>query len=99
MTVRYRPDYAGTRELMNSPEMQAVMRLVAGEAMAAAVALAPVRTGEYKSSFHVEAHADGGIHRDRAEALAVNDSPHSVLVEGWDGFHVLRDAAAELGAL
>lgn len=99
MTVRYKPDYAGTRELMNGAEMQAVVRQVAEEGMAGAVAAAPVRTGEYKSSFHVEAAANGGIHHDRAEALIVNDSGHAVLVEWHDEFHTLRDAAAELGAL
>lgn len=99
MSVRYKPDYAGTRQLMNGPEMQAVVRQVAEEGMASAVAAAPARTGAYKSSFHVEVAAGGGIHHDRAEALIVNDSGHAVLVEWHDGFHTLRDAAEELGAL
>lgn len=99
MSVRYKPDYTGTRALMNSPEMQGMLRRVAEEVMARAVSAAPVRTGEYKASFHVEAHADGGIHKDRAEALVVNDSGHSVLVEDWDEFHTLRDAVDELRAL
>ena len=99
MAARYKADYAGTRRLMNSPEMQAVMLAVAEEGMAAAVGLAPERTGEYKSSFSVLVHEGGGVHHDRAEALIINDSPHSVLVEDWDEFHTLKDAAAELRAL
>lgn len=108
MTVRYKADYAGTRELMNSPEMQSVLREVAGKGMANAAGRAPVRQpryrtpqhpgGEYKASFHVEVHAGGGVHHDRAEALIVNDSGHAVLVEWHDEFHTLRDAAEELGA-
>jgi hypothetical protein len=108
VTVRYRPDYAGTRQLMNGAEMQAMLRGVGEEVMARAVSAAPVyegkprrgvTPGEYKGAFHVEVHANGGIHEDRAEALVINDSGHSVLVEDWDEFHTLRDAAAELEAL
>lgn len=97
--ISYKRDEAGTRELMNGPEMQAVMRQVADEAMPRAVALAPVRTGEYKSSFSVLVHEGGGIHHDRAEALIINDSAHAVLVEDWDEFHTMRDAAEALGGL
>lgn len=108
MTVRYKPDYAGTRRLMNGPEMQEMLRGVAEEVMARAVSAAPVyegrprrgvTPGEYKAAFHVEVRADGGIHKDRAEALVVNDSGHAVLVEDWDEFHTLRDAVAELEGL
>lgn len=96
---RYKADYEGLRELMNGPEMQAAMSEAAGRVMALAVTAAPERTGEYRASFHVEAHADGGVHHDRAEARVVNDSPHSVLVEAYDGFRTLRDAVEELSAL
>lgn len=99
MSARYKPDYKGTGELMNGPEMQAVMREVALAGMASAVAAAPVRTGDYKSSFRVTAGSHGGVHHDRAEARVVNDSDHSVLVEWVDEFHTLRDAAEELRAL
>ena len=98
MTVRYSPDYAGTRALMNSPEMVTVMEQVATEVMTRAVSAAPERTGEYRSSFSVIAHENGGIRNDRAEGLVINDSGHAVLVEWWDGFHTLRDAAEELEA-
>lgn len=105
----YTPDYeGGTRELMNGPEMQAMLRKVGEDAMGRAVELAPVyegkprkgvTPGEYKASFRLEVSANAGIHKDRAEALVINDSPHSVLVEVWDEFHTLKDAAEELGAL
>ena len=98
MSARYQADYEGLGELMNGPEMQAAMRAAAGDVMARAAAAAPERTGEYRASFHAEAHAHGGKHGDRAEGRAVNDSPHSVLVEWHDGFHTLRDAVEELGA-
>jgi hypothetical protein len=99
VSVRYKPDYKGTGELMNGPEMQAVMREVALAGMASAVAAAPVRTGDYKSRFRVTVEAHGGVHHDRAEARIVNDSDHSVLVEWVDDYHTLRDAAGELGVL
>lgn len=108
MTIRYRADYAGTRALMNSPEMQEMLRSVAEQGMASAVAAAPVyqgrprrgvTPGEYKAAFRVEVHANGGVHNDRAEALIINDSGHSVLVEWVDDYHTLRDAAEELRAL
>lgn len=97
MTVRYKPDYAGMHDLMNGPEMQAMLRGVAEQGMADAIVRAPVRTGDYKAHFSVTVQADGGIHKDRAEALIVNNSGHAVLVEWHDEFHTLRDAAAELG--
>lgn len=98
MSARYSGDYDGLRSLMNGPEMQAAMQAAAGDVTARAVTAAPERTGEYRASFHAEVHAGGGVHRDRAEGRAVNDSPHSVLVEWHDGFHTLRDAAEELSA-
>lgn len=97
--IRYQADYEGLRELMRGPEMQAAMLLAAGDVTARAVTAAPERTGEYRASFRVEVRADGGVHGDRAEGRAVNDSPHSVLVEWHDGFHTLRDAVEELAAL
>jgi len=108
VTASFKASYAGIRQLMNSLEMQKVMGKVAEEVMARAVSAAPVYEGppkagvvpgEYKAAFHVETHANGGIHHDRAEALVINDSPHSVLVELPDEFHVLRDAVDELKAL
>jgi hypothetical protein len=94
--VRYEPDHAGLGELLRSGEMQQVMRGVAGTAMADAVATAPFRTGEYKSSFSVHVTDAGGRKGDRAEADVINDSGHAVLVEWTDDFHTLRNSAERL---
>jgi hypothetical protein len=99
MTVRYRPDYAGTRKLMNSPEMVEVMRQVAGKGIAFAQSISPERTGEYKESFEVTSRAHGGVHADRAEAQIVNTSAHAAHVEWQDGYHVLGRTAEALGTL
>lgn len=94
--MRYEPDHAGLGELLRSAGMQEVVRGVAGTAMADAVATAPFRTGEYKSSFSVHVTDAGGRKGDRAEADVINDSGHAVLVEWTDDFHTLRNAAERL---
>lgn len=99
MTVRYRADYRGTGELMNGPEMQAVLRQVAEKGKAFAAGISPERTGEYKASFEVTVQSHGGVHGDRAEAQIVNTSDHAARVEWQDGYHVLARTADTLGAL
>jgi hypothetical protein len=106
MTVRYRPNYAGTGELMNSPEMVEVMRQIAEKGKAFAESIAPVgdprtdpHAGEYKASFEVTAQAHGGVHGDRAAAQIVNTSAHAAHVEWQDGYHVLERTAEALGTL
>lgn len=108
MSFEYKPSSAGLRQLMNGTEMQEMLRGVAEQGMADAIVRAPVYSGkprkgvvpgEYKAHFSVTVQTDGGVHHDRAEALIVNDSAHSVLVEWHDEFHTLRDAAEELGGV
>jgi hypothetical protein len=95
VTVRYKPDIADTGRLMKGPEMQALMREIAEEGKALAESIAPVETGEYKSSFRVEVTAHGGlgVGGDRAQANLINDSPHAAYVEWQDNKHVLAKAA------
>jgi hypothetical protein len=99
MTVRYKADYKGTGELMNGPEMQAVLRQIAEKGKAFAESISPERTGEYKASFEVTSRSHGGVHGDRAEAQIVNTSDHAARVEWQDNYHVLARTADALGTL
>lgn len=99
MTVRYKADYQGTGKLMNGPEMQEMLRQVAEKGKAFAESIAPVDTGEYKSSFEVTSRSHGGVHGDRAEAQIVNTSPHAAHVEWQDNYHVLARTADALRTL
>lgn len=114
MTVRYRADYKGTRELMNSPEMVSVMREVAEKGKPFAESISPVgvppddsHPGNYRDSFEVTAQAHGGVHGDRAEAQLINTSEYAAALE-WrnaafppyaHGYHVLKRTAEALGTL
>ncbi|HEX4018182.1 MAG TPA: HK97 gp10 family phage protein [Frankiaceae bacterium] len=106
--MTYTPNIAGTGRLMRGPEMQRLMREIAEKGMEYARGISPVgdpRTdphpGEYRDSFSVTVRANGGVHNDRAEAMIVNSSPHAVLVEALDGYHVLARMldAMQSGAL
>lgn len=114
MTVRYRANYQGTGELMNGPEMQAVMRQAAEKGKAYAESIAPVgdpredpHPGRYRESFEVTAQAHGGFHGDRAEAQIVNTSEYAAALEWGNsafppfahGYHVLERTAGALGSL
>lgn len=93
MTVRYKPDLAGTNDLMNGPEMQNMLRSAAEKGRIFAIGISPERTGEYARSFDVTVKAHGGPHGDRAEAALVNYSPHASHVEWQDNYHVLARTA------
>lgn len=74
----YRLDRRGTRRLMRSPEMQALLRAVVEErAKPFAEAISPQDTGEYATSFEVSA----GATDERAEVVLTNTSPHAPFVE------------------
>jgi len=106
VSVRYERDTAGTGRLMRSPEMAALMEEVArrGESIARSLAAAHVVTGDYEASFRVTVTRHGGVlaadygasYGDRAEARLVNDSPHAVLAEWYDGLHILARTAGYL---
>jgi hypothetical protein len=79
--IRYDKNLDGTNELMNSPEMLAVLRAAAEDGAQYAASIAPRETGEYASSFRVETSTKSGPKRDRGEARLVNDSDHARQVE------------------
>jgi hypothetical protein len=73
--------FAGVRELLQSPEMAAEMVRRAERAKIYAEGIAPVRSGEFASSFYVRASRQGGVHNDRACAWLGNDDPSAVSIE------------------
>lgn len=99
MAIKYTPDYQGTSELMNGPEMQEMLRKVAEKGVPFAQSISPERTGDYRAHFSVEVRSHGGVHGDRAEAKIVNDSDHATEVEWVDNYHVLGRTAGQLGSL
>lgn len=114
MAIRYTASYSGLRQVMNSPEMQAVMRQVAEKGADYARGIAPVgdpridrHSGDYAASFEVSVQANGGFHGDRAEARITNTAEYAAAVEWGDGAfppyrhgrHVLARTASALGSL
>jgi hypothetical protein len=80
-TIRYEMNIAGTNELMNGPEMVAVLRAAAEDGAVYAAGIAPRDTSEYAEAFRVETATKAGPKHDRAEARLVNDSDHATMVE------------------
>lgn len=79
--IRYQWDIASTNELMNDPEMVAVLRAAAERGAEYAASIAPRDTGEYARSFEVETSTKSGPAHDRAEARLINTSDHATQVE------------------
>lgn len=83
----YKHDYAAFGEhVLRADFMREAMEGYAEKAKAAAEADAPFdadsRDGtHYKDSFRVESRNVGGVHKDRAEALLINDDEAAVFVE------------------
>lgn len=71
---------AGVRTLLRSEEVRALLTPHAEQTAARARASAPVDTGAYRASIHVE-HAT----TDRAVERVVADAPHALLVEARTG--------------
>ncbi len=86
--MRYQADYQGTGELMRSPEMLALVSEKGALALAHAVEISPVRTGEFAGGWRLEARSDGGPRANRAEAQVVNDAADEVLADVVDGHDV-----------
>lgn len=89
--IYYKWDIAGTNELMNAPEMVALLRDAAESGARHAAEISPYRSADdehYRDAFKVETATHAGPAHDRAEARLVNDSDHATLVE-WvdDGGH------------
>lgn len=89
--IRYEKNIAGINEVMNGPEMIAVLRAAADAGGRHAAGIAPRRISadqHYADSFRVETSTHAGPAHDRGEARLVNDSDHATAVE-WtdDGGH------------
>ncbi|HWI69078.1 MAG TPA: hypothetical protein VNS88_11975 [Nitrospiraceae bacterium] len=103
----YTPSEVGMREFLNSEMLMHVVEHAARQIAFRAMVTAPIgsplgdeHAGRYKASFHIRSHRFGGATRDRAEAIAYNDSPEAKYVEfghrGEEPYHTLLRAAMEL---
>lgn len=68
-------------EVLNSPQVRASVDLAAEKVMEVARSTAPVDTGTYRDSIHVE--HEQGAHRQIAQVVA--DAPYSIFVEATTG--------------
>lgn len=70
----------GVRDLLLSAGVRSAVRSEAEKAASRARASAPVDTGEYRDSIHVESDTT-----DRAVERVVADAPHALVVEAKTG--------------
>jgi hypothetical protein len=85
--IYYKWDIAGTNELMNAPEMVAMLLAAAEKGGRYAAGIAPRRIesdDHYADAFEVETSTHAGPAHDRAEARLVNTSDHATEVEWLD---------------
>lgn len=73
-------DSAGVSELLSSAPIRAVLTPHAEAVLAAAQAGAPVASGRYRDSLHIESDTT-----DRAVERVVASAPHALLVESRTG--------------
>lgn len=78
--VRIQLNSAGMRELLQSAGVRADLRGRGERVLAAAQASAPVASGEYRASLHIEETTT-----DRAAVRVVSDSDHALEVEARTG--------------
>lgn len=71
---------AGFREMLNSGEVRALLTGKASSVLSSAKANAPVDSGEYAASIHVEQATT-----DRAVVRVVASAPHAFVVEANTG--------------
>jgi hypothetical protein len=71
---------AGVKALLNSGETRAMLTGKAGPVLSAAQSSAPVASGEYRASLHLEQDTT-----DRAVVRVVSDAPHAMIVEANTG--------------
>lgn len=76
--MSFKANRRGIGELINSPEVVAVLLTVATEAMARAEVIAPVDTGRYKAAFEV---GTDHIKPDRPRAYLRNNMPYAIAPE------------------
>lgn len=70
----------GVRELLNDEGVRAELTRRMGRVLAAAVGAAPVKTGAYRASIHLEQATTS-----RAVVRVATDSDHALLVESRTG--------------
>jgi hypothetical protein len=73
-------DSSGVLDALSSAAVRAQLESIAHRVEAAAIASAPVKTGNYKNSIHVEDDTT-----DRARVRVVASAPHAHLVEARTG--------------
>lgn len=88
MATAFVPNSGAVQALAAAPQMQQAMVTSAERGQVWAEANSPRRTGEYASSFEVQAATIDGM----AGARLINTSPHAVYVEWANGTHVLARA-------
>ena len=71
---------SGMKELLNSSEVRALVTQPAERVLSAAQSSAPVASGEYRDSLHIEQATT-----DRAVVRVVADAPHALAVEASHG--------------
>lgn len=79
--IRFVPNRSGIDELQRGPDLQRELRRRADRIADAARASAPVLTGEYRDSIHVEEEVVDG----KAVARVVASSDHAIYVEAETG--------------
>lgn len=77
---RYTQKSSGIRELLTSDETRAVLTDKAQAVEAAAKSSAPVASGAYRDSIHIEQDTT-----DRAVTRVVSDAPHAFVVQANTG--------------
>ena len=79
-SIRLTLNHGGIAELLKSDGVRAELTRRAERVLSAAEASAPVVTGEYRSSLHIEQHTTS-----RAAVRVVSDSDHALVVESKTG--------------
>jgi len=112
--TKFRGSYSGIGRMLRSPMMLAEMVSRAERVTEYAVETAPVWSGGdvssdaspeggYKSGFKIIPVPRGGIKKNRAQALVVNDDEAAIFVEygtvNQEGQHILLKALAVLGTV
>lgn len=92
--IRFDPNSRGMDAILNSTDMQDAMVRVAEDAADYARSLAPVDSGEYRSSFTVERETFSGPRGTRKGAVVVNTAKHAADVEWGQDRHVLGQTLA-----
>lgn len=80
MARRVKLNYAEVGVLLRSAKVRSILTDYAQPVLAAAKASAPVATGEYRDSLHIEQ-----IETDRAVVRVASDSDHAWIVEAKHG--------------